>query len=67
MFLQIGCRAVLGVKFKSCGLTFVRSANQWRYGFPCIKPHLFDELWPAIYTSVGSLAKASDFARLELQ
>ena len=41
------------VELKSCGLTFNRSKNLWRCDFQHIKPDLFDELWLAIYTSVG--------------
>ena len=41
------------VELKSCGLTFNRAKNRWRCDFQHIKPDLFDELWLAIYTSVG--------------
>ena len=41
------------VELKSCRLTFNRSQNLWRCDFQHIKPDLFDELWLAIYTSVG--------------
>ena len=41
------------VELKSCGLTFDRSQNLWRCCFQSIKPDLFDELWLAIYTSIG--------------
>ena len=67
-------RDTSGVQLKSCGLTFCRSKNLWQCFFQRIKPDLFDELWLAIYTSIGihyyqyvSLARASAFARLELQ
>ena len=46
-------RDTSGVKLKSCGLTFDRSNRQWQCSFQRIKPDLFDELWLAIYTSVG--------------
>ena len=41
------------VELKSCALTFNRSKNRWLCDFQHIKPDLFDELWLAIYTSVG--------------
>ena len=41
------------VELKSCSVTFDRSNNRWRCSFNCIKPDLFDELWLAVYTSVG--------------
>ena len=46
-------RDTIRVELKSCGLTFDRSNNLWRCFFQRIKPGLFDELWLAIYTSVG--------------
>ena len=46
-------RANERVELKSCGLTFSRSRNRWQCEFQHIKPDLFDELWLAIYTSVG--------------
>ena len=46
-------RDTTGVKLKSCGLNFNRSKNLWQCSFQRIKPDLFDELWLAIYTSVG--------------
>ena len=46
-------RDTTGVKLKSCGLNFNRSKNLWQCSFQHIKPDLFDELWLAIYTSVG--------------
>ena len=41
------------VELKSCSVTFDRSNNRWKCSFHCIKPDLFDELWLAVYTSVG--------------
>ena len=46
-------RGVDRVELKSCGLTFNRTNHLWRCEFQHIKPDLFDELWLAIYTSVG--------------
>ena len=46
-------RDTSGVKLKSCGLTFSRSKNLWQCFFQRIKPDRFDELWLAIYTSIG--------------
>ena len=46
-------RGMKRVELKSCVLTFDRSNNRWQCCFYCIKPDLFDELWLAIYTSVG--------------
>ena len=47
-------RGSVRVELKSCLLTFERTRNRWRCGFQGIKPNLFDELWLAIYTSVGT-------------
>ena len=41
------------VELKSCRLIFNRSDFRWQCTFQCIKPDLFDELWLAIYASVG--------------
>ena len=41
------------VELKSCGLIFSRSDFRWQCAFQCIKPNLFDELWLAVYTSLG--------------
>ena len=41
------------VEVKSCTLTFHQAMNAWQCAFKSIKPDLFDELWLAIYTSVG--------------
>ena len=46
-------RGRVRVELKSSVLTFGRSNNRWQCQFYCIKPDLFDELWLAIYTSVG--------------
>ena len=46
-------RDTSGVKLKSCRFTFCRSKNLWQCSFQRIKPDLFDELWLAIYTSIG--------------
>ena len=46
-------RGMKRVELKSCVLTFDRSNNRWQCCFYCIKPDMFDELWLAIYTSVG--------------
>ena len=46
-------RDTCGVQLKSCGLTFSRSKNLWQCFFQRIKPDRFDELWLAIYTSIG--------------
>ena len=46
-------RGSVRVELKSFVLTFDRSNNRWQCRFFCIKPDLFDELWLAIYTSVG--------------
>ena len=46
-------RDTCGVELKSCRLTFCRSKNLWQCFFQHIKTDLFDELWLAIYTSVG--------------
>ena len=41
------------VELKSSALTFNKSSNRWQCRFASIKADLFDELWLAIYTSVG--------------
>ena len=41
------------VEVKSCALTFDRSNTLWQCYFQSIKPDLFDELWLAIYASIG--------------
>ena len=46
-------RGRVRVELKSCGLTFNQSRKIWLCGFQHIKPTLFNELWLAIYTSVG--------------
>ena len=46
-------RDSIRVELKSSMLTFDRSSNRWQCRFCCIKTVLFDELWLAIYTSVG--------------
>ena len=46
-------RDTSGVKLKSCRLNFHRSKSCWKCVFQCIKLDLFDELWLAIYTSIG--------------
>ena len=46
-------RDTCGVELKSCRLTFCRSKNLWQCFFQHIKTDLFDELWLAIYTSIG--------------
>ena len=46
-------RGMRRVELKSSMLTFDRSNNRWQCNFYCIKTDLFDELWLAIYTSVG--------------
>ena len=46
-------RGSVRVELKSSLLTFDRSKNRWQCRFSCIKADLFDELWLAIYTSVG--------------
>ena len=46
-------RGSVRVELKSSVLTFDRSNNRWLCRFYCIKTVLFDELWLAIYTSVG--------------
>ena len=46
-------RGSVRVELKSCGLNFNSYHNQWRAYFSCIKPDLFDELWPAIYGVAG--------------
>ena len=46
-------RDTCGVELKSCRLTFDRLNSRWRCLFQCIKLDLFDELWLAIYTSIG--------------
>ena len=46
-------RDTCGVELKSSRLNFDQSDRQWRCSFLRIKPDLFDELWLAIYTSVG--------------
>ena len=46
-------RGTRRVELKSCGLSFDGSHNRWRTYFSCIKPHLFDELWLAIYGVAG--------------
>ena len=46
-------RGMKRVELKSCALAFDRSKNRWQCRFAWIKPGLFNELWLAIYTSVG--------------
>ena len=46
-------RGSVRVELKSSLLTFDRSKNRWQCRFSCIEADLFDELWLAIYTSVG--------------
>ena len=46
-------RGMKRVELKSCVLTFDCSNNRWQCRFSWIKPGLFNELWLAIYTSVG--------------
>ena len=46
-------RGMKRVELKRCVLTFDRSKNRWQCRFAWIKPGLFNELWLAIYTSVG--------------
>ena len=70
-------RGCVRVELKSCSLCFDRSNSIWRCRFPCIKPNLFDELWLAIYSSIGihyyrsnsgnSLSFVKDGVRTKLQ
>lgn len=46
-------RDTFRVELKSSVLQFSRKTTQWFCRFQDIKPHLFDELWLAIYTPLG--------------
>ena len=70
-------RGTVRVELKSCGLSFDQGHRRWFCRFRRIKQNLFDELWLALYSSIGihyyrskcgnSLGFINDGVRTKLQ